>query len=158
MKKLISLFVAAAMITGIGACSSKSSESASEDSAAEKTITSPEAGPDGIVTLSTDDYYTPGIPVDRLTVIDFNAVWCGPCRQLKPVFHEAAKNFEGKATFVSVDIDSLPRMMGDFNLEPVVPTVLFIHPDGTYESYVGTGDLLPYEKFAGLIDKHLGHK
>lgn len=154
MKKIFYLFAAAALSLGLGACSSKSAG----DGATGDVIVSPQAGPDGIVTLTEGDYYTPGKPVDRLTIIDFGAVWCGPCRMFKPVFHEAAKNFEGKATFVAVDIDSLPQMMSDFELEAAVPTVLFIRPDGSRTSYLGTDDLMPYEKFAALIQQNLDAK
>lgn len=147
MKKLFTFAAVAFAALMIASCSGRSG--------ADGVTPSPEAGPDGIVELSEADYYAPGRPVDRLTVIDFGAVWCGPCRAFKPVFHEAAEKFKGKATFVSVDIDSMPQLMIDFNLKPVVPTVLFIQPDGTYESYAGTGDLLPDSVFFELVQKHL---
>lgn len=150
MKKILFLAVVA-----LGVLAASCSKNVQESTSKEDVIESPVAGSDGIVVLTDGDYYQPGKPVDRLTIIDFNAKWCGPCGAFKPAFDEAAKEFAGQATFVSVDIDNVPNMMSEFNLEPAIPTVLFIHPDGSFVSYLGTDDLLPYEKFAELIKNNL---
>ena len=36
---------------------------------------------------------------------DFWASWCGPCRMLAPIFEEVAKQYDGKAVFVKVNVD-----------------------------------------------------
>ena len=41
----------------------------------------------------------------KLIIVDFHAEWCPPCKAMKPVFEEIAKEFEGKAIFVKVDVD-----------------------------------------------------
>ena len=57
---------------------------------------------------------------DVPTIIDFNAVWCGPCQRFKPVFHKVAEEFKGKALFVSVNTDSCPDIARStrFSLSP----------------------------------------
>lgn len=110
----------------------------------------------GKVTELTDAaQLAPGTKVEKLTVVDFNAVWCGPCRQLAPVLEQMAAKYDGKAAFVSVDVDKFGQLMSDYNLGDAIPVVLFIKPDGTTEHYVGTGDLLPAEKFEALIEKNI---
>ena len=44
---------------------------------------------------------------DKCVIIDFFATWCGPCVFIGPKFVELAKEFEGKAIFVKVDVDKL---------------------------------------------------
>ncbi len=100
--------------------------------------------------LTDDNALRPDTKVSGLTVVDFNATWCMPCKQFAPVFHDAAGKYEG-VHFVSADIDKLPATAQAFAIE-AVPTVVFIKPDGTTLRFVGTEDLLPAEKFEKLIN------
>jgi len=111
------------------------------------------AGQDAVETLTDDNAFRPDTKVDRLTVLDFNATWCGPCKQLSPVFDQAAKAF-ADARFVSVDVDRNPATAQAFEVE-AVPTVVFIKPDGTSVRYVGTDELLPYEALAAIVQSNL---
>ena len=46
-----------------------------------------------------------GETLARPAVVDFNATWCGPCRQLAPILEELAKEYAGKVDFYSIDVD-----------------------------------------------------
>lgn len=70
------------------------------------------------------------------TVIDFNATWCGPCRRFAPIFEEVAKEYKGKAIFMSVDVDNSPSAAQQFEVS-AIPQVSILLPDGTYTSAVG---------------------
>ncbi len=67
---------------------------------------------------------------DVPTIIDFNAVWCGPCQRFKPVFHKVAEEFKGKALFVSVNTDSCPDIAQKYQIQSV-PQIVTVMPDGT---------------------------
>ena len=139
-------------------CSTKDSkETAAQEKKAEQVEqAAPASANDGkVVVLDDPSKLAPGVKVNKLTVVDFNAVWCGPCRQLTPVLDEMAKKYAGKADFYSVDIDNFPTLMDAYNLGNSIPVVLFLKPDGSREHYVGIGDLLPAEKFEALIEKNL---
>ncbi len=67
---------------------------------------------------------------DVPTIIDFNAVWCGPCQRFKPVFHKVAEEFKGKALFVSVNTDSCPDIAQKYQIQSI-PQIVTVMPDGT---------------------------
>lgn len=67
---------------------------------------------------------------DVPTIIDFNAVWCGPCQRFKPVFHKVAEEFKGKAVFVSVNTDSCPDIAQKYQIQSI-PQIVTVMPDGT---------------------------
>jgi len=88
-------------------------------------------------------------------VIDFWATWCGPCMAMAPLIDELAKEYEGRVTFVSIDVDTFGSLFESFNMGQSIPAVIVIRPDGSTQKYVGTGDLLPAEKFRAIIDSNL---
>lgn len=86
--------------------------------------------------------------------IDFNATWCGPCKQFAPYFEEASKTFEGQASFVAVDVDNYPAVAEAFGIESI-PTVIAVTPTGKYDVYVGTTDLVGDGKFESIVKSHI---
>ncbi len=155
MKKII-IMMGLAAVLGLGSCAGK--DSAAEASAAGQASKVEQAATDAVaagsvVDLADDTIYRPGMKPEQLIVLDFNATWCGPCKQLKPVFDKIAGVYNG-LRFVSVDVDRNPRTAEAFGIE-AVPTVVFLKPDGSMEKFTGTEDLMPYDKFAALIEKAL---
>lgn len=107
-----------------------------------------------VALLTSDDSFRPGKKVQRLTILDFNATWCGPCKQFAPAFEQGAEQYGQQADFYSVDVDRNPLTAAAFHVQSI-PTVIFLYPDGTSKTYVGTGDLLPADKFLTLVKEAL---
>jgi len=61
---------------------------------------------------------------DGVTVVDFFATWCGPCKMLAPEFESLAKNTEG-VNFVTVDIDQHRELTVSNGVNSVPTIVLF---------------------------------
>lgn len=106
-----------------------------------------------VIKLDNDNLYRPDTKVDVLTVLDFNAVWCGPCKRLEPVFEAAAKQFEN-VKFVTVDVDANPATQKAFGVEGI-PYVVILNPAGKTQTFQGTDELLPAEKFNAIITNAL---
>ena len=159
MKKSIAILACAALLCGCAPKADNGNAATETEAAVENAVEAPATGglpANGTVHELTDaTLYTPGVKVSNLTVLDFNAVWCGPCRQLAPVLEELAKEYEGRVTFVSIDVDTFGSLFESFNMGQSIPAVLVIRPDGSTQKYVGTGDLLPAEKFRAIIDSNL---
>lgn len=155
MKKII-LTLAAAIVLALGACAGNSSadNSAEQSRTAAQTATAQRTGT--VISLKKDKAFRPGQKVKRLTILDFNAVWCGPCRKLAPVFRDAAKRYK-QVDFISVDVDNMPATAEAFGIQ-AVPTVIFLFPDGTQQVYTGTDKLLPASALDALIDAALKKK
>ncbi len=56
-------------------------------------------------------------------MVDFWAVWCGPCRMLGPIIEEIATDFDGKAIVGKVDVDANQEFAAKYGVRNI-PTVL----------------------------------
>lgn len=146
--KIIYLLAACLMLT-LGACSGSSKEtpggnSQNSDAPAKESITS------AVTVVDDDALLRPGKGLGSLTVIDFSATWCVPCRKFSPVFDRTAEEFDD-VKFLSVDIDKNAETAQAFNVN-AVPTVIILDSAGKeLRRYEGIGDILPAENFVAIV-------
>ena len=76
---------------------------------------------------------------ERPAVIDFYAVWCGPCKATAPILDSLAKEYDGKVDFYKVDIDKQQELSTMFDIRSI-PTLLFIPKEGKPQMQVGAMD------------------
>ena len=74
---------------------------------------------------------------DSVSVVDFWAEWCGPCRLVGPVIDDLAKDYEGKATIGKVNVDNNPETSMKYGVRSI-PTILFIKNGEVIDKHVGT--------------------
>ncbi|MCM1306268.1 MAG: thioredoxin [Bacteroides sp.] len=63
-----------------------------------------------------------------VSLVDFWATWCGPCKMLAPTVEELAQEYAGKAQICKVDVDEYPKLAEKFAIYSI-PTML-IFKDG----------------------------
>ncbi|PLX08948.1 MAG: thioredoxin [Marinilabiliales bacterium] len=73
---------------------------------------------------------------DKPVVLDFWAVWCGPCRLIAPFIEEMHSEYEGKAIIGKVDVDSNNEIAMKYGIRNI-PTVLFVKNGEIADKVVG---------------------
>ena len=71
-----------------------------------------------------------------VTLIDFWAVWCGPCRMIAPTIEELATDYSGKANIAKVDVDEAPGLAEQFGVSSI-PTLLVLKDGKEVKRFVG---------------------
>lgn len=94
---------------------------------------------------------SPGMEV---TLYDFTAAWCAPCKQLAPVLHELATDYRDRARVVEIDVEHEPALAQAYRVT-AMPTLVLVRDGREVGRVVG---LRPKKFIAGMIDRALqGH-
>jgi thioredoxin 1 len=73
---------------------------------------------------------------ETVTVIDFWAEWCGPCRMISPIIEELAHEYDGKILVGKVNVDDNPEISMKYGIRSI-PTVLFLKNGEVVDKHVG---------------------
>jgi thioredoxin 1 len=82
------------------------------------------------------NFKTDVLDSDKLTVIDFWAEWCGPCRAIGPVIEELAKEYDGKVNIGKVNVDHNPQVSMNYGITSI-PAILFVKGGVVVDKLVG---------------------
>ena len=87
---------------------------------------------------------------DKLSVIDFWAEWCGPCRAIGPVIEELSKEYDVKVNVGKVNVDTNPQVSMNYGITSI-PAILFVKGGKVVDKLVGAQ---PKANFVKKIDQH----
>jgi thioredoxin 1 len=65
------------------------------------------------------------LKADLPVLVDFTAVWCGPCKMVDPIVQQLAQDWQGKAKVMKLDVDDNPRLTMDYQVMGVPTLILF---------------------------------
>jgi len=86
-----------------------------------------------------------------LTVTDFWAEWCMPCKRIAPILEEIVTEHEGQIKLAKMDVDENPTTPGRYNITGI-PTLLVFKDGELVETIVG---FMPKDKLVQKILPHL---
>ena len=92
----------------------------------------------GHVILVSDENFANTVK-DGVTLVDFYADWCGPCRMLTPVINQVAEELHGKAKFIKIDVDASQKTAAQFQVMSI-PTLVLIKNGQEVGRLVGLRD------------------
>jgi thioredoxin 1 len=89
-----------------------------------------------------------------LVMVDFWAVWCGPCQMVAPIVEELAKDYEGKLKVMKLNTDEAPEVAGRYQIMSI-PSILFFKNGEQVEKMVGARSKMQFKQIIdSLLSQH----
>jgi thioredoxin 1 len=121
------------------------------NAAPEKSIAVINDNKGGTIEFTDANFQSKVLSSDKLTLVDFWATWCGPCRTMGPVVEDLAKEYGGKVNIGKLDVDNNPNVCGKYGITSI-PTILFIKNGKVVDRTVG---VYPRSKLVKMIKAHM---
>lgn len=96
------------------------------------------------------NFQTEVLSSDKLTVVDFWAEWCGPCRAIAPVIDELSNEYASKVNIGKVNVDNNPSISMNYGITSI-PAILFFKGGQVVDKLVGAQ---PKGNFIKKIEMH----
>lgn len=76
------------------------------------------------------------IIADNVTLVDFWAPWCGPCRNLSPILDQVSEELGGKVKVVKINVDENPQLAQEYRISSI-PTLLILKDGNVVDQTAG---------------------
>lgn len=100
-----------------------------------------------IVEINKNNFEEEVLKCNKKVLVDFNAEWCGPCKMLKPIIEEIAKENDG-IKVASINVDNEPSLSGEYNIFSI-PCLIIFENGKEAKRNVGLMSKEEVEKFIG---------
>lgn len=105
----------------------------------------------GIRPVTDADFDESVLRSDLLTIVDFWAPWCGPCRIIAPILAEIATDYEGRVRIAKMNVDESPETPQKYGIS-AIPTLLFFKNGELVDRVTG---IRPRNEIEQLIERGL---
>lgn len=102
-------------------------------------------------TFTDSNFQTEVLQSEKPVLVDFWAVWCGPCRMVGPIVDQLADEYAGRAKIGKVDVDSNQRIAANYQISSI-PTLMVFKGGQVVEQVLGAQ---PKQRIAALLDRHV---
>ena len=103
-----------------------------------------------LINVTEDTFQEEVIGSTDPVLVDFSAVWCGPCKMLDPVVKQLAGEWDGKVKVVKIDADQNPNILMKYGVMGI-PTLLFFKGGEIQERVTG---YMPKDKLVANFSPH----
>ena len=101
--------------------------------------------------VATQNNFSEILVTDKPVMVDFWAVWCGPCRMLSPTVDDIAVKYEGKVEVVKCNVDDCQDIAIQYGIRSI-PTLVFFKNGEAVKRTVG---VVSASEIEGILDSLL---
>lgn len=106
---------------------------------------------ENILTLTKENFRQSALEADKPVLVDFWASWCGPCRQIAPIFEEIAEDYAGRVIMAKLNVDDESELALQYNVLSI-PTLILFKGGEIADKLIGARPKGDFEEF---LDKNL---
>ncbi|MCX6006355.1 MAG: thioredoxin [Chloroflexi bacterium] len=104
-----------------------------------------------IKNIGEQDFKATVLDSQKPVLVDFWAVWCGPCRMVAPIVEELSEEYKDRMDFAKVNVDEAPKIASSYNVMSI-PTIILFKGGKPFEQVVG---YRPKKDIQKVIEKTL---
>jgi len=105
----------------------------------------------GVIELTDDNFQTEVLDSDIPVLVDFWAVWCGPCKRVAPIVEELAVDNAGKMKVAKLDVDAAGGSASEYGVMSI-PTLILFKGGQEQERIVGA---MPKGQIQSMVNRYL---